>query len=128
MIQVDWDSPTQRFIHFTFAGRWTWPELEAGLTQARHLIEATNRPIYYVIHLTDSEARMHVPASVFWYATASRSHLPSNVAKTIVVNANSIAFGIMSIVFRLHPELQRYYVFTATLEEAERLIALETQT
>lgn len=124
MIQAEWDSPEQRYIYMTFAGRWTWEELDQAIGHARHEAAGIERPFCLVVHMLDEISRSHVPRNVFSYASMSHRVSPHTV-KTIVVNGNSISVGIMSIVYRLYPQLRNYYVFASSMEEATRIINLE---
>jgi hypothetical protein len=124
MIQAEWDSPGQRYIYMTFAGRWTWDELDQAIAEAQQKAAGIERPFYIVAHLTEEIARSHVPRNIFAYASMSHRISP-HTSKTIIVNSNSIGAGIMSIVFRLYPQLRNYYVFASSMEEAERLISVE---
>jgi hypothetical protein len=65
-----------------------------------------------------------VPVNILAYATSVKIHMPANVLKVIIVNASSVSLGIMSVVFRLAPELREFYVFASTLEEAECMAAV----
>lgn len=125
MIQSEWDGAQQRYIYIIFAGRWNWAELAVALENAHQLVADIDRPVYYVVHMFDQIARSHVPPNVFSYASTYPIDQADKMAKIIIVNASSVAFGIMSIVFRLYPDLKQYYVFAATLEEAERMIMAE---
>jgi len=124
MIQAEWDSSDQRYIYMTFAGRWTWDEVDQAVAHARQQAAGIERPFCLVIHVLDDLARTYVPRNVFSYASMSHRVSP-HVTKAIIVNANSISVGIMSIVFRLYPHLKKYYIFVSSMEEAERLISLE---
>jgi hypothetical protein len=124
MIQSEWDSPEHNYIYFIFAGRWNWDELGIALDDADQMACSVKRPICYVLHLFDEVARRHVPPHILANAAKGKSRMPPNVIKAIIVNASSVTFGIMSVVFRLSPDLSTFYVFAPTMEDAERIADL----
>jgi hypothetical protein len=127
MIQSEWDSPAQNYVYFILAGRWNWDELAAASVVASKMAYSVKRPLCYVVHFVDEIGRRHVPPNVLSYATSSKAAIPPNVVKTIFVNASSVTFGIMSVVFRLEPELREFYVFAPNLEEAARMAVVGHQ-
>jgi hypothetical protein len=128
MIQSEWDSPEQNYIYFIFAGRWNWDELGLALVEADQMAASVKRPLCYVLHLFDEVARRHVPPHILANTARVKSRMPPNVVKVIIVNASSVTFGIMSVVFRLSPDLSTFYGFAPTMEDAERIAALKSQT
>lgn len=128
MIQSEWDSPAQNYIYFVFAGRWNWEELSLAAKEAGKMATSVRRPVCYIVHFVDEIGRRHVPMNVLTYITASKNYLPPNVSRIILVNASSVPIGIMSVVFRLSPDLKDFYAFAPTLEEAERIAVVGSQT
>ena len=121
MIQSEWDSPAQNYIYFVFAGRWNWEELGAAALGAREMAFSSKRPVCYIIHFLDEIGRRHVPVNILAYAMNVKINMPPNVMRIIIVNASSVSMGIMSVVFRLAPDLREFYTFASTLEEAQRM-------
>ena len=127
MIQSEWDSPAQNYIHFVFAGRWSWEELEVAAVGARQMAVSVKSPLCYVIRFLDEIGRRHVPVNILAAATSVKADIPTNVLRVIIVNASSVSLGIMSVVFRLAPELRQFYIFAPTLEEAAQMAVMGGQ-
>jgi len=99
-----------------------------AMADADQMVASVKRPLCYVFHLFDEVARRHVPPHILANATRGKSRVPPNVVKIIIVNASSVTFGIMSVVFRLSPDLSTFYVFASTMEDAQRIASLKDQT
>lgn len=127
MIQSEWNSLEQNYIYFIFAGRWNWDELGVAMADADQMAASVKGSLCYVFHLFDEVACRHVPPHVLANATRGKSRVPPNVVKIIIVNASSITIGIMSVVFRLSPDLSTFYVFATTMEDAQQIATLTGQ-
>ena len=127
MIQSEWDSLAQNYIYFVFAGRWNWNEFREASADAHKMAHSVKHSVCYVVHFIDEIGRRHVPPNVLTYVTGSKTYFPPNVVKTVIVNGSSVTFGIMSVVFRLAPDLREFYIFAPTLEDAERITAVRDQ-
>jgi hypothetical protein len=119
-ILVEWDTPAQHCIRYTYPEHWVWEDFYAARAQARRMMTQRPGPVGEIVILPE---RFHIPSDIFSHLRRIGQQHPQPVVLSVVVGLPPIAETINQAFSAIYPRLSRTYRLAQSLEEARDIAA-----
>lgn len=118
-VNVQWDSPEQKIMHYGFTGNWSWGEFYEALEKAQNL----QRPVPHTVDvLLDFRSAGLVPlGAVSQFRRVAMISTP-NTGIRVVITQNHFVMTLFNLFMRVYPAMTQRYRFAISIEEAYQII------